>query len=73
MNCLVHVANMAIFEGADVDVVDCQKKLVFEGSDDVLAFAPMSEIFGVVAYDGAGVCSIGFGRDGDNMVLGWVL
>ena len=23
MNCLVHVANMAIFEGTDVDVVDC--------------------------------------------------
>ena len=59
---LVHVSDVTVFQCANVDVVKGGKELVFERSVDVFEFAPLAQVFCVVADGGAGVGGIGAGR-----------
>ena len=44
-----------ITEGSNVDVFDGAEQLVFERCGDIFELAPLSYVFGVMAYDGARV------------------
>ena len=61
---MIHVANMTIAKGSDVDVFNGTKKLVLDSGRDVFELAPLSSVFCVTADDGACVGGIGAGRDG---------
>ena len=71
-DCLVHVADMAIAHGVDVDIVNGTEKLILEGSRDVFELSPLSCVFGVTADDSTGGGGIGSGRDGRVLArVGW--
>ena len=60
---MVHVADMTITKGADVDVVNGTEKLILEGSRDIFKLLPLSRVFGVTVDDGTYVGGIGAGSD----------
>ena len=61
---MIHVANMTIVKGSDVDVFDGAEKLVLESGRDIFELTPLSTVFCVMVDDGASVGGIGAGRDG---------
>ena len=64
---MIHVANVTITKGSDVDVFDGAEQLFFERCRDIFELAPLSSVFCVTSVDGACVGGTGAGRDG------WVL